>query len=73
MIGLKLKAIQETDTGLNTKFVNTESNRTFGLEHVIQQIDNNNPNYRNYQHVHMKNGTDYVRSKPNSRTSDNIE
>ena len=73
MISLKLKAIQETDTGLNTKFVNTESNRTFGLDHVIQQIDNNNPNYRNYQHVRMKNGTDYIRSKPNSKTSDNIE
>lgn len=70
---MNLKAIQESPTGLNTKFVNTESRRTFSLDHVIQQINSGNPNYRNYETVNMSNGTTYVRSIPNSKTSDNIE
>lgn len=33
---MKLKSIQESQTGLNTRFVNTESGRTFSREHVVQ-------------------------------------
>lgn len=69
---MNLKAIQENDTGLNIKFINTNSGRTIDLDHAIKQINNGNPNYKNYQVVN-NNGTTYIRSKPNSKTSDNIE
>lgn len=70
---MKLKSIQETQTGLNTKFVNKESGRTFELNQVITQIEKGNPNYNGYETVHKSNGTVYVRSIPNGRQSDNIE
>lgn len=68
-----LKVTEESGTGLNTRFVNQESGRSMSLEHVITQIDNGNPNYRNYEKVTNPNGTTYVRSKPDGRTSNNIE
>lgn len=70
---MKLKSIQETQTGLNTKFVNTESGRIFELNQVITQIEKGNPNYNGYETVHKSNGTVYVRSMPNGKQSDNIE
>ena len=70
---MKLKAIQETSTGLNTKFINTESGRTIELNNAIKQINNGNPNYNGYQAVTNPNGTTYIRSTPNSKKSDNIE
>lgn len=68
-----LKVTEESGTGLNTRFVNQESGRSMSLEHVITQIDNGNPNYGNYEKVTNSNGTTYVRSKPDGRTSNNIE
>ena len=35
-----LKATEQSDTGLNTKFVNVESGRTVTLKHAIKQIEN---------------------------------
>jgi hypothetical protein len=70
---MDLKSIQETQSGLNVKFVNTESGRTFGLDQVITQIEKGNPNYNGYETVHKSNGTVYVRSIPNGKQSDNIE
>lgn len=70
---MRLKAISETQTGLNTQFVNTESGRQVSLEHVIHQIENGNKNYDNYQKVTMSNGTIYVRSKSDGKLSNNIE
>lgn len=40
-----LKATEQSDTGLNTKFVNVESGRTVTLKHAIKQIENGNKNY----------------------------
>lgn len=68
-----LKVTEESGTGLNTRFVNQESGYSMSLEHVITQIDNGNPNYRNYEKVTNPNGTTYVRSKPDGSTSNNIE
>lgn len=68
-----LKVTEESGTGLNTRFVNQESGRSMSLEHVITQIDNGNPNYRNYEKVTNPNGTTYVRSKPDGSISNNIE
>ena len=34
-----LKATEQSDTGLNTKFVNVESGRTVTLKHAIKQIE----------------------------------
>ena len=70
---MRLKVVQETNTGLNTKFVNANSGRTIKLDHAIKQIDNGNPNYKDYQKVTNPNGTTYIRSKPNGKIFDNIE
>lgn len=70
---MRLKVTEESGTGLNTRFVNQESGRSMSLEHVITQIDNGNPNYRNYEKVTNPNGTTYVRSKPDGSVSNNIE
>lgn len=68
-----LKATEQSRTGLNTRFVNVESGRSVSLEHVIKQIDNGNKNYCDYQTVQCSNGTIYIRSKPDSKKSNNIE
>ena len=73
MIYINLKATKQSKTGLNTEFVNIKTNRTFSRAHVLEQIDKGNPNYENYQHVHRKNGPDYVRSKPDNKLNNNIE
>ena len=52
-----LKATEQSDTGLNTKFVNVESGRTVTLKHAIKQIENGNKNYSDYQTVRNSNGT----------------
>lgn len=70
---MELKKSQESETGLNTEFVNTQSGRHVSLENVIKQIEKNNPNYKDYTVVHNPNGTDYVRSKPDNKKSNNIE
>ena len=68
-----LKVTEESETGLNTRFINEETGRSFSLEHVLNQIDRGNPNYRNYEKVTNPNGTTYVRSKPDGKLSNNIE
>lgn len=68
-----LKAIEQTDSGLNTKFVNVETGRTFSLDHVINQIEKGNSNYKNYQKVDNPNGTSYVRSIADGVKKNNIE
>ncbi len=70
---MRLKVTEQSNTGLNTRFINQESGRSMSLEHVITQIDNGNPNYRNYEKVTNPNGTTYVRSKPDGNISNNIE
>ena len=68
-----LKALEESSTGLNTKFVNVESGRTITLEHAIKQIENRNRNYSGYQTVRNLNGTVYIRSIADGRKNNNIE
>lgn len=70
---MRLKVKEESNTGLNTRFVNEESGRSMSLEHVITQIDNGNPNYKGYEKVKNPNGTVYVRSKPDGSLNNNIE
>ncbi len=70
---MKLKKAQETNSGLNIEFVNTESGRHVSLDHAIQQINNGNPNYKDYTTVTNPNGTTYIRSKPDNSTANNIE
>lgn len=70
---MRLKVVEQTSTGLNTKFVNEESGRSMSLEHVIRQIENDNPNYSNYQAITNSNGTTYIRSKPDGNIRNNIE
>lgn len=68
-----LKVTKESDTGLNTEFVNEESGRRVSLEHVIKQIDKGNPNYNSYQKVVNQNGVTYIRSKADKSIKNNIE
>lgn len=72
-IAMNLKVIEETSTGLNTKFVNQESGRSVSLEHAVQQIQKGNSNYSNYEVVTKSNGTTYIRSKPDGKIGNNIE
>ena len=48
---MNLKVIEETSTGLNTRFVNQDSGRSVSLEHAVQQIQKGNSNYANYEVV----------------------
>lgn len=68
-----LKATEQSSTGLNTKFVNVESERSITLEHAIGQIENGNKSYRNYQTVVNSNGTVYIRSRADGKRNNNIE
>ncbi len=70
---MNLKVVKQTETGLNTEFVNIDSGRRVSLDHAIQQIRNGNPNYGNYEAVNRSNGTTYIRSKPDNSTKNNIE
>lgn len=70
---MNLKVIEETSTGLNTKFVNQESGRSISLEHAVQQIQKGNSNYADYEVVKKSNGTTYIRSKPDGKIGNNIE
>ncbi|MCI5585552.1 MAG: DUF3892 domain-containing protein [Lachnospiraceae bacterium] len=72
-IAMNLKVVEETSTGLNTKFVNQESGRSVSLEHAVQQIQKGNSNYSNYEVVTKSNGTTYIRSKPDGKIGNNIE
>ena len=40
---MNLKVIEETSTGLNTRFVNQDSGRSVSLEHAVQQIQKGKP------------------------------
>ena len=68
-----LKATQQTESGLNTRFVNRNTGRHFSREHVIAQIKNDNPSYSNYHVVNNPNGLDFIRSNPDGKTRNNLE
>ena len=68
-----LKAVQQTSTGLNTQFVNTNSGRTISREQAINQIQNGNPTYSGYHVVNNPNGKDFVRSNPDGKPNNNLE
>lgn len=70
---MNLKVTKQSETGLNTEFVNTDTGRHVSLDHAIQQINNGNPNYMNYQTVNLPNGTTYIRSKADGSKNNNIE
>ena len=67
---MNLKVSKQSNTGLNTEFVNVDSGRHISLNHAIK---NGNPNYKNYQTVNLTNGTTYIRSKADGCTKNNIE
>jgi len=69
----KLRMTQETESGLNTRFINIESGRSVSREHVISQIEKGNPSYSDYHVVSNPNGSDYVRSNPDGKTKNNLE
>lgn len=70
---MNLKVSKESETGLNTEFVDRRNNRHYTREHVINQINKGNPNYSKYTTVTNPNGTTYVRSKPDDSKRNNIE
>lgn len=70
---MKLKVNKESKTGLNTEFINVDTNRVVTREHVVKQIKRGNKNYDDYQVVTTKDGTEYVRSKPDGSKKNNIE
>lgn len=70
---MELKVLKETETGLNTEFVNLEFGRTIKLEQAVRQVENGNLDYQSYISVKNPSGTTYLRSKPNGSLTDNIE
>ena len=71
---MKLKVVEQSDTGLNVKFRNLETGRTLTREHVINQINKGNPNYDGYHTVYnSRTHTTYVRSNPDGNQSNNVE
>lgn len=70
---MNLKVSKQTNSGLNTEFVNIDTGRHISLEHAIRQIEKGNPNYNGYQTVTMNSGTKYIRSKADHSTCNNIE
>lgn len=70
---MNLKVTKQSETGLNTEFVNIDTGRHVTLDHAIRQINNGNPNYMNYQTVNLPNGTTYIRSKADGIKNNNIE
>lgn len=70
---MQLKAIEQNESGLNTRFRNEDSGYTFSLDHVIKQIENGNPNYDGYHTVTNPNGTVYIRSNADGNKNNNIE
>ncbi|MBQ2885599.1 MAG: DUF3892 domain-containing protein [Alphaproteobacteria bacterium] len=70
---MKLKVSKESQSGLNTEFVNLETGRHIPLEQAVTQINKGNKNYENYQVVNKTNGTTYIRSKPDGLRRNNIE
>lgn len=63
----KLKVIEESDTGLNKKFVNTATGEVMTRGQVADRIDEF-PNY----HVMNINRKRVIRSNPNGRECDNL-
>lgn len=70
---MKLKVSKESQSGLNTEFVNVETGRHVSLEQAITQISKGNRNYEDYQVVKKTNGTTYIRSKADGVKRNNIE
>lgn len=70
---MKLKVSKESQSGLNTEFVNVETGRHIPLQQAVDQINKGNKNYENYQVVNRSNGTTYIRSKADGLKGNNIE
>jgi hypothetical protein len=64
---------QQTESGLNTQFVNIHTGRTISREQAISQIEKGNPTYSDYHIVKNPNGLDYVRSNPDGKAKNNLE
>lgn len=64
---------QQTESGLNTNFVNINSGRQITREQAITQINKGNPSYDGYHVVKNSNGLDYIRSNPDSKLKNNLE
>ena len=70
---MELKVSKESETGLNTEFINTETGRHIPLEQAVAQIKKGNKNYANYQVVNRTDGITYIRSKADGIKKNNIE
>jgi len=69
----KLRMAEQTASGLNTRFINTETNRTISREQAIAQIEKGNPTYSDYHVVRNPSGLDYIRSNPDGKIQNNLE
>lgn len=64
----RLKVIDESPSGLNRKFEDTQTGKTYTRGQVADNIDKF-PDY----HVMKKDNKRIIRSNPNSNTNDNLE
>lgn len=70
---MNLKVSKESETGLNTEFINVDTGRHIPLQQAIQQIQKGNPSYKRYEAIDLPNGTTYVRSRADKSKKNNIE
>jgi len=68
-----LKMTQQTESGLNVEFVNLNSGRHISRQQAIAQIEKGNPSYDGYHIVKNPNGSDYIKSNPDSKPGNNLE
>jgi hypothetical protein len=66
----KLKAIQESDTGLNTRFIDTSTKQEFTLKQAVKAVKSGK--YPGY-HVVERQGIEFIRSNPDGKESNNLE
>lgn len=66
----RLKVIQESETGLNTRFLDTSTRRELTLNQAIRAVENGK--YPGY-HVVNRNGTRFIRSNPDGNERNNLE
>ncbi len=68
-----LRMTQQTESGLNTDFVNINTGRPITREQAIEQIQKGNPSYSGYHVVKNQNGPDFIRSNPDPKSTNNLE
>jgi len=67
----RLKAIKETDTGLNVRFEDVSSKTELTLKQAIKAVEKGS--YPDHHVVERSDGIKYIRSNPDGNKRNNLE